>query len=138
VYTCVCRKAFETTGDFESHLIGLPDTDTGDHYEVTTRGRAPVLAHGRVDPRIAWGIRRLRIERGWTQARVARLLGCDISRVSRMERGQRGTPSPTVVADLLGTTVGYLLMPCPDCGGQPPRGCQCLRCGTRYKESPRA
>jgi DNA-binding XRE family transcriptional regulator len=134
MYKCVCGEVFETTDVLESHLIGLPDTDTGDHYEVTERGRAPVLARGQVDPRIAWGIRRLRIERGWTQAHVARLLGCNHTRISRIESGERGTPSPTVVADLLATTVDYLLMPCPDCGGKPPRGCQCLRCGTKYKE----
>lgn len=135
MYTCVCTESFETTDDLESHLLGLPDTDTRDHYEVTERGRAPALARGRVDPRIAWGIRRVRIERGWTQAEVARLFGCSHTRVCRIERGERGTPSPEVVADLLGTTVRDLLTPCPDCRGKPPQGCQCLRCGFQYKES---
>lgn len=131
MYTCACGEGFDDTKDLDSHLIDVPETGDQDHYEVAERGRAPVLARGRVDTRVAWGIRRLRLERRWTQARVARLLGCDISRVSRIEKGVRGTPSPTVIADLLGTTVGYLLMPCPDCGGKPPQGYQCLRCGIR-------
>lgn len=134
MYACVCSASFESVEDLESHLIGLPDTDTSDHYEVTKRGRAPVLARGRVDPRVAWGIRRLRIERRWSQAYVARLLGCDHTRVSRIESGLRGTPSPETIAELLGTTVGYLLMPCPNCGGKPPRGCECLRCGIKSKD----
>jgi hypothetical protein len=134
MYTCVCTASFDLVDDLESHLIGLPDTDTSDHYEVTQRGRAPVMARGRIDPRVAWGIRRLRKERQWSQTRVAWLLGCDKSRVSRIERGQSGTPSPAVIAKLLDTTVGYLLMPCPDCGGKPARGCQCLRCGIKYRE----
>jgi hypothetical protein len=135
---CACGETFVSADALDDHLIGVvfaPGTDTGEdgreHYEVSERGRAPVLARGRVDTRVAWGIRRLRLERRWSQAQVARLLGCHISRVSRIESGERGTPSPTVIAELLGTTVGYLLMPCPDCGGKPPCGYQCLRCGTR-------
>jgi DNA-binding XRE family transcriptional regulator len=132
--TCACGQDFASIDALESHFLGVPDEDDRDHYEVAERGRAPVLIRGRVDPRIAWGIRRLRVERGWTQQRVAQLFGCDHTRISRIESGQRGTPSAEVVADLLATTVSYLLMPCPDCDGKPPRGCQCLRCGTKYKE----
>lgn len=132
--SCVCGEGFADGNDLDSHLTDVPETDDQDHYEVTGRGRAPVLMRGRIDSRVAWGIKRLRLERGWKQTRVARLLGCDVSRVSRIERGQCGTPSARIVAELLGTTVGYLLTPCPDCGGQPPRGCQCLRCSARYKD----
>jgi hypothetical protein len=134
--TCACGDSFDRADDLDSHLIEVPEADDRDHYEVTAHGRAPVLARGRVDPRIAWGMRRLRVERGWTLEQVARLLGCDVSRVSRIERGQRGTPSPTVVAELLATTVGYLLMPCPTCNGKPPVGYACLRCGIKGQEEP--
>lgn len=88
------------------------------------------MRHARRDPRIARGIRRVRLERGWTLRKVARLLGCDQSRISRIENGERGTPDPEIVARRLGVSVAYLLMPCPLCGDKPPHGYRCLRCGT--------
>jgi DNA-binding XRE family transcriptional regulator len=133
--TCACGEDFASVNDLESHFLDVPDEDDRDHFEVIERRRAPVLVHGHVDPRIAWGIRRLRIERGWTQQRVALLLGCHHTRISRIESGERGTPSAEVVADLLATTVRYLLMPCPDCHGTPPRGYECLRCGAKNKKA---
>jgi hypothetical protein len=92
-------------------------------------GRIPVLARGHHDPRVARGIRRIRTERGWSLDDVALLLGCDRSRVSRIESGQRGTPVPSLVADALGVPVEHLLAACPRCDGKPPYGYQCMRCG---------
>jgi transcriptional regulator with XRE-family HTH domain len=92
-------------------------------------GRIPVLAQGYIDPRVAQGIRRIRMERGWSLDDVALRLGCDRSRVSRIERGQRGTPVPALVADALGVPLDHLLAPCPRCDDKPPYGYRCLRCG---------
>jgi transcriptional regulator with XRE-family HTH domain len=83
-----------------------------------------------LDPRVARGMRRVRIERGWTLEDVAALLKCHPSKVSRIENGERGTPDPAIIARILGVSVGYLLMPCPRCAERPPAGYMCLRCGT--------
>lgn len=83
------------------------------------------------DPQGARGIRRVRLERSWTLRDVALLLGCDQSRISRIERGERGTPDPAETAGLLGVPLPYLMAPCPRCGYQPLHGYQCLRCGTQ-------
>lgn len=92
-------------------------------------GGIPVLVRGYRDPRVARGIRRVRMERGWSLEDVALLLGCDKSRVCRIERGQRGTPVPALVADALGVPLDHLLAPCPRCEGTPPFGYRCTRCG---------
>jgi hypothetical protein len=82
------------------------------------------------DPEIARGMRRVRLERGWTLDEVAVLFGCNRSQISRAENGKRGTPAPAIVAGTLGVPVDYLLMPCPRCAYVPRYGFQCLRCGT--------
>jgi transcriptional regulator with XRE-family HTH domain len=82
------------------------------------------------DPRVVRGIRRIRLEHGWTLNEVAALLGCNGSQISRIENGQRGTPDPETVARGLGVPLDYLLMPCPRCADKPPHGYLCLRCGT--------
>jgi hypothetical protein len=91
--------------------------------------RAVRSTHAR-DPRVARGMRRVRIERGWSLDEVAGLLKCHPSRISRIENGLCGTPAPAITAELLGVPLGYLLMSCPRCADRPPRGYQCLRCGT--------
>lgn len=97
---------------------------------TSAEGRFPVLAQGYSDRRVAQGIRRIRIERGWSLDDVALLLGCDSSRVSRIEHGRRGTPEAALVADALGVPLEHLLASCPRCDGKPPYGYRCLRCGT--------
>ena len=77
------------------------------------------------------GVRRVRLERGWTIDDMAVVLGCDKSRISRIENGTRGTPDPAVLAGTLGVSLDYLLMPGPRCGYEPLPGYMCLRCGTR-------
>jgi hypothetical protein len=49
------------------------------------------MTYARRDPQVARGIRRVRLERGWTLREVALLLGCDPSRICRIENGERGT-----------------------------------------------
>lgn len=85
---------------------------------------------GARDTLVARGMRRVRFERGLTLDEVARLLGCDRSKVSRIENGKRRAPAAEVVADMLGVPVIYLLMPCPQCRYDPAPGFLCLRCGT--------
>jgi transcriptional regulator with XRE-family HTH domain len=89
------------------------------------------VTYGHRDPRVARGIRRVRLERGWTLRDAALLLGGDPSRISRIENGERGTPDPAEAAGKLGVPLPYLIAPCPQCGYQPPHGYLCLRCGTR-------
>jgi transcriptional regulator with XRE-family HTH domain len=89
------------------------------------------------DPMVAKGMRRIRLEQGLRLMDVAVLLECDVSRVSRIEHGERGTPDPGVVAGLLGVPVGYLLAPCPRCGYEPYAGYMCLRCGVSNVEADR-
>jgi ribosome-binding protein aMBF1 (putative translation factor) len=84
------------------------------------------MRYVRRDPRVARGIRRVRLERGWTLNEVAALLCCDRSQISRIEKGERGLPDPEAVARQLGVSLSYLLMPCPRCVGKPPDGYLCL------------
>lgn len=97
-----------------------PQLDGGENTTLVTTSS---------DPRIARGMRRVRRERGWSLDDVAALFGCDRSRISRIENHTRRAPDPTIAADLLGVTVDYLLMPCPQCAERPPHGYLCLRCG---------
>jgi transcriptional regulator with XRE-family HTH domain len=89
------------------------------------------MTDARRNPQVAHGIRRVRLERGWTLREVALLLGCDPSRICRIENGERGTPDPAEAAGKLGVPLPYLMAPCPQCGYQPPHGYLCLRCGTQ-------
>jgi transcriptional regulator with XRE-family HTH domain len=89
------------------------------------------MTYARRDPRVARGIRRVRLERCWTLRDVALLLGRDPSQISRIENGERGTPDPAEMAAKLGVPLRYLIAPCPRCGYQPPPGYLCLRCGTQ-------
>jgi transcriptional regulator with XRE-family HTH domain len=52
------------------------------------------MTYGHRDVQVARGIRRVRLERGWTLRDMAALLGCDPSRICRIENGERGTPDP--------------------------------------------
>jgi transcriptional regulator with XRE-family HTH domain len=88
------------------------------------------MTYGRRDVQVARGIRRVRLERGWTLRDTAARLGCDPSRICRIENGERGTPDPAEAAGKLGVPLSYLMEPCPQCGYQPPDGYLCLRCGT--------
>lgn len=94
----------------------------------------PVRSTYTRDPMVARGMRRIRLEQGLSLRDVAALLECDISRISRIERGERGTPDPGIVAGLLGVPVTYLLAPCPRCGYAPQAGYMCLRCGVSTQE----
>jgi transcriptional regulator with XRE-family HTH domain len=85
----------------------------------------------RHDLAVARGIRRVRLERGWTLREMALLLGCHPSRICRIENGERGTPDPAEAAGKLGVPLSYLMEPCPRCEYQPPDGYLCLRCGTQ-------
>jgi transcriptional regulator with XRE-family HTH domain len=89
------------------------------------------MTRARSDPQVARGIRRVRLERGWTLREVALLFGCNPSRICRIENGERGTPDPAEAAGKLGVPVSYLMAPCPQCGYRPPHGYLCLRCGTQ-------
>jgi transcriptional regulator with XRE-family HTH domain len=82
---------------------------------------------------VARGLRRIRLELGLQQHDVAALLGVHTSTVSRIESGTRKVrwaADARAIADRLGVGVGYLTRDCPQCAYQPPRGYQCLRCGT--------
>ena len=100
---------------------------------MTTNGSGDpfTVDNPRRDPQVARGIRRVRLERGWRLLDVARLLGCDPSRISRIENGQRGTPDPAEAAAKLGVPLPDLIAPCPRCGYQPPHGYLCGGCGTQ-------
>jgi transcriptional regulator with XRE-family HTH domain len=89
------------------------------------------MTYARHDLAVARGIRRVRLERGWTLREMALLLGCHPSRICRIENGERGTPDPAEAAGKLGVPLSYLMEPCPRCGYQPPDGYMCLRCGTQ-------
>lgn len=80
--------------------------------------------------RVARGLRRIRIERGWKLRDVAARLGVSAGTVSRYETGERRVRMVREVARQLGVTTGYLTRDCPRCSYQPPAGYQCLRCGT--------
>jgi transcriptional regulator with XRE-family HTH domain len=93
---------------------------------MTAPPRRPVR-----DPQVASGIRRIRIEHGWSLTESAARLRLDPSVVSRIENGRRPAPDAAAAAALLGVSPDYLLLPCPRCAYRPPRGYLCLRCGTQ-------
>ncbi len=62
----------------------------------------PVVSPRLARRRIAYGLAEMRDEHGWSQARVAELLGCGTSRIANVEI-RRNLPSEQLLADLLRT-----------------------------------
>jgi DNA-binding XRE family transcriptional regulator len=92
-----------------------------------------------LDVLIARGIRRVRMERGWSMRDAAEMLSVNISTVSRIENGERRISrmwDTRTVASRLGVGVGYLLCAYPQCRYQPPSGYLCLRCGSSGEPVP--
>jgi DNA-binding XRE family transcriptional regulator len=81
--------------------------------------------------RLAYGLRRTRLEYGMNMSEMATILGVHVATVSRIESGQRLANRwvPEAVAARIGIPVRELLRPCPQCHYTPPSGYQCLRCG---------
>jgi transcriptional regulator with XRE-family HTH domain len=84
--------------------------------------------------RRAAGMRRIRLERGWSMYEAGKRLDHDVSAVSRWESGLRKPPSLRWIAFAYETTAAEIMRPCPRCRYQPPAGFQCLRCGTIGEE----
>jgi hypothetical protein len=81
------------------YIADEPGDELNDHFlkaftppdRIGTDG----LTHANTrDPAVARGIRRARLERGWTRDDVVDKFGCHQSRISRIENGKRGTPPP--------------------------------------------
>ncbi len=80
-------------------------------------------------------VRVLRVRAGWTQADLGKLVGLSVSRVSRMESGERlfSDEELTLLADFFRVTAADLLperADCANCQGAPAPGFACLACGT--------
>jgi len=65
------------------------------------------------NPTVARGMRRVRLERGWSLDDVARLFGCHVSQISRIENSKRSPPAAPVAAGVLGVRVEYLIAMSP-------------------------
>ena len=67
-------------------------------------------------------VRRLRVARGWDEARLAADTGFHPSLIASLERGQTSLPHAGLarLAATLDTTVAVLQQAAPDDGGQPP------------------
>ncbi len=85
--------------------------------------------------RRAAGMRRIRLERGWSMREAGRRLERDVSAVSRWEDGSRKPPSARWIALCYETAPAEVMADCPHCKYDPPPGYRCLRCGTA-KEVP--
>jgi len=88
------------------------------------------------EERRAAGMRRWRLEQGWTMREGARRLEHDVSAVSRWEDRQRKPPPLRWIALVYDTTEAEIMAACPRCGYNPTPGYQCLRCGTINEENP--
>jgi DNA-binding XRE family transcriptional regulator len=79
--------------------------------------------------RLAYGLRRTRLEFGLNMSEMADVLGVHVATVSRIESGDRQALHwvPEVVAAKIGIPVRDLLLPCPRCHYAPHPGF--LRCG---------
>jgi uncharacterized paraquat-inducible protein A len=86
--------------------------------------------------RLAYGLRRTRLEYGLNMSEMASILGVHVATVSRIESGERLADrwEPEAVAARIGIPVRELLRPCPRCHYAPPSGYQCLRCGSARQE----
>jgi transcriptional regulator with XRE-family HTH domain len=86
--------------------------------------------------RLAYGLRRTRLEFGLNMSEMADILGVHVATVSRIESGDRGLTNwcPEAVAADLGIPVADLLRPCPQCHYAPDPGFLCLRCGCAGQE----
>ena len=86
--------------------------------------------------RLAYGLRRTRLEFGLNMSEMASILGVHVATVSRIESGDRQALrwEPEVVAARIGIPVRELLQPCPRCHYTPYPGYQCLRCGCEGQE----
>lgn len=85
---------------------------------------------------IGWNTRRLRVERGLSQERLALEAGIDRAYVGRVERGTENLTISTLeaMAKALGVAVATLLIE-PKAGAEKPAP---LRAGRRPKQGPRA
>jgi hypothetical protein len=80
-YMCSCGETFSGLALLETHLDLLGD-DSDAHVELAVAG-------DRCIRRVALGIRRQRIERGLPMRAMGELLGVNVSRISRIESGER-------------------------------------------------
>lgn len=89
---------------------------------------------------VAFNMRRLRRDRGWTQQELGeRLGGRSNASVSAMERSCESkrvkkfdADEIAMIADVLGVTPNELFTPrtpCPNCQDSPPAGFTCRKCG---------
>jgi hypothetical protein len=142
-YVVAASFSHPAADDWDSSRVFLGDLLTAGRDEqpgaflklpAAPRSRPGYLPAPAEPDRIARGLRRIRLERGWHQHEVAALLGVSISVVSRLETGERRVRSDCAeFAAQLGVEVGELLRDCPRCGYAPPGGYQCGRCGTSGK-----
>lgn len=78
---------------------------------------------------LAAAMRRLRMQRGWTQTYVAERAGLAISQISRSEAGTRPPMTAAVQAGVFEVDEAEVRAPCPHCGYHPPPGFMCMTCG---------
>jgi transcriptional regulator with XRE-family HTH domain len=81
--------------------------------------------------RLAYGLRRTRLEHGLNMSEMASVLGVHVATVSRIESGERLAIRwvPEAIAAKIGIPVTDLLRACPHCHYSPPDGFLCRRCG---------
>lgn len=86
--------------------------------------------------RLAYGLRRTRLEFRLSMSEMATVLGVRVATVSRIESGDRQALHwvPEAVAARIGIPVRELLQPCPRCRYAPHPGFLCLRCGCAGQE----
>jgi hypothetical protein len=97
---------------------------------LTDLATDPAPDRAEVERRRAAGMRRVRLERGWTMREAAERLEHDVSAVSRYEDGSRRPPPLRWLALCYDTTAEAIMADCPHCAYHPPAGYQCLRCGS--------
>jgi transcriptional regulator with XRE-family HTH domain len=81
--------------------------------------------------------KRLRKERGWTQAELAGRWGVTLNVATNLEGRRKGREfsvnEAVALAGVFGVTLADLLEPCANCQGTPAAGWTCQACGAAGK-----